>query len=102
MIRMLLAAHSVNCFDLYFVASVLSAAEIDTFTKWLVADKELPTVCAQGDPAQQADGSCLFVEGHFNAKGMVLVSTVMFVHWLGLWYTVHIAHKTGVDVIKCR
>ena len=59
-------------------------------------------MCAQGDPAQQITGSCLFVEGHFNAKGMALTFAVMLVHWLGLWHTVRIARETGIQVIKFK
>ena len=84
------------------MASALSAAEIDKFTAWLVANQEIPSLCAQGDPAQQVTGSCVFVEGHLNAKGMALTFAVVLVHWLGLWYTMYIAHKTGVKVIKYK
>jgi len=100
--RLLLSVQAANCFDLYFLASVLSAAEIDKFTQWLVANKEIPGLCAQGDPAQEVTGSCLYVEGQFHAPGMLLTFAVMFVHWLGLWYTVHIAHKTGIRAIQCE
>ena len=37
MIKSLFMIHSLNCFDLYFLSVVLSGAEIDKFTKWLVA-----------------------------------------------------------------